>query len=771
MGKKNNPIIAVLFGDTYTEYAENLIKGFCACAKAEKVNLVFLMRSSLPQDTNATLSGMTGEDFQVHFSSIYDYVPLFHPDALIIAYGSLSVFSDAPEMEVLLDFYKDIPCTLIKATSNDGRVPHLVTDNYGGMCACMEHLIVDHGYRKIGFLSGPKKHHEAKERLRAYFDMMKKYNLPVEESMVEYGGFSDIVEEQVNRLLDQNEGLEAIAFANDKMAASGYRVCEQRGMSVGKDLAITGFDDVDMATTLHPQMTSVMHNSFLLSYQALMNAICIANGKCAKYQTLQAVLQKRFSCGCDFEFHEKEKRCIDYNNSDFLKDIVKKVFNEKFSYIPYEKEKKYHEDLILSFFNEYYQYGVENKISEYTESVQFKSLRRLCEAARISAVDILVCIMHILHETVSYLSDEQFVQLTIRVLERTQQFIYIYTISEMNQKNQVDHQQKWFADAFTQDLLLPNVTVESGLLLIMKRFRMMGIGNCYFVLFSNPEERDCSYQLEIPKNLYLTAYCEGDEFVSLKKTEWIPISEEYGVEKIISDDVIHTYTTQVLFSGNTQYGFMICECKPQDVHFILESSLNIGSFLRVAILNESEQSAKRELQRSMELIKEQNSILNSLSKEDQLTKLLNRRGFMESAIHMVNANIGKAAYILLGDLDHLKEINDTFGHSEGDFALISITHIMKSCFPEDAVIGRIGGDEFAAIIVTDEPDYEVAITERIKKFTTSFNEACDKPYYVELSFGICSCICDRNTEITGLLQQSDKFMYQGKIYRRSSILK
>ena len=67
MGKKNNPIIAVLFGDTYTEYAENLIKGFCACAKAEKVNLVFLMRSSLPQDTNATLSGMTGEGFQVHF--------------------------------------------------------------------------------------------------------------------------------------------------------------------------------------------------------------------------------------------------------------------------------------------------------------------------------------------------------------------------------------------------------------------------------------------------------------------------------------------------------------------------------------------------------------------------------------------------------------------------------------------------------------------------------------------------------------------------------
>ncbi|MBQ8040715.1 MAG: hypothetical protein IJ274_12775, partial [Lachnospiraceae bacterium] len=145
---KKYPTVAVLMGDRNNH---ELIKGFYYCAKRENVNLVFLIRSSIPKDTNDILSDMTGEDFQVHFSSIYDYASLVKPDVLILAYGTLSSFADAPEMDKLLEFYKDIPCILLKDSSNNPDISHLTADNYVGMRGCVEHLIIDHEYKKIGF--------------------------------------------------------------------------------------------------------------------------------------------------------------------------------------------------------------------------------------------------------------------------------------------------------------------------------------------------------------------------------------------------------------------------------------------------------------------------------------------------------------------------------------------------------------------------------------------------------------------------------------------
>lgn len=772
MTENKNLTIAVLMGDTYNEYANELMSGFYSCAKKENVNLIFLMRSSLPRNTNNILSDMTGGDFQVHFSSIYDYVPLFKPDALILSYGSLSIFSDTPSKEALFSYYKDIPCLLLKDISDNPDIPYLVADNYVGMCECIEHLITEHGYKKIAFLAGPAGNHDSNERLRAYHDTMQKHGLAVTKNMVAHGDFSESVDSQVIRLLDTNPGLEAIAFANDTMAKTGYRICNECGLVVGRDIAITGFDDTNMAKTLNPPLTSVMHNSFQFSYQALQNAIQLCNGSKDFYSTLPTVLHTRSSCGCMPMYTADFADCTATDDIlTFVHQNIDQMVDELFFSMPYQDEKEAYKALLISFFDDITRHIWEHSSERYVFSAQYPCLKQLCEHPHISSLIMLDHVVQLLRKLIHHAPEETARFSLQRIIASTQQYVHSAEIFSLQAKAQMNLQQNWFATSFTQDLLTSQVDLAESLQRIMHRLYCMHIETCYFFLFSEPLEAKSAYHLQPPDNLYLAAYYNGDTAVSLKRSEWIPITGEYGVSDVIPQDKLHFLTNYVLFSENTQYGFLLCENKPEDIPFILSCSLQLGTFLRFCSLNAYEQQTRKELEASIRLIQEKNSILSFVSEYDELTRLLNRRGFMEKSLHAINENIDKTAYILFGDLDHLKEINDSFGHYAGDFALQTIAEYLRNCLPEDAIIARIGGDEFVAFIISDMKDFDVRTKKAIKDYSNKFNETCEQPFYVEISVGIYKCICNSTNPITDLLRKSDTLLYEEKAHRRSSARK
>ena len=95
------------------------------------------------------------------------------------------------------------------------------------------------------------------------------------------------------------------------------------------------------------------------------------------------------------------------------------------------------------------------------------------------------------------------------------------------------------------------------------------------------------------------------------------------------------------------------------------------------------------------------SELSSLALTDELTGLYNRRGFIcLSEVQLKLARRSGCDMVLFFiDVDGLKQINDSFGHSEGDNALIRTAEVLRMTFRESDVLARIGGDEFGALAI------------------------------------------------------------------------
>ncbi|MDD3206791.1 MAG: GGDEF domain-containing protein, partial [Lachnospiraceae bacterium] len=177
------------------------------------------------------------------------------------------------------------------------------------------------------------------------------------------------------------------------------------------------------------------------------------------------------------------------------------------------------------------------------------------------------------------------------------------------------------------------------------------------------------------------------------------------------------------------------------------------------------------LRDSVEMISKKNDLLNHLSISDELTGLLNRRGIFEAMLDKLLENPGKLVAVVFIDMDNLKQVNDTFGHNEGDFALKSIAKILKESFRQQDPIGRIGGDEFLAYMVIDEPNLVHRIRCNIETLTKELNTYCEKPYYVEMSVGVKEVIAHTSMDLKDILKEADNVLYEDKRNKRKSCFK
>ncbi len=765
MGDKRRPTIAIMTGSAESEYSKKLMAGFERCAKEEDVNLVFLMGPHIPRSCREVLSGSFAWDYEYQFHTVYDYVHFIKPDAIIIAYGSLSHFKDVPDVNEFVKRFQGIPVLMLGDAVEDTNVPYLIGGNYSGMYECVRHLVEDHGYRKIGFVAGPRRNHDSNRRMAAYKDVLAKYGLPFEDSMVVYGNYTENIDAEVEQLLDAHPDLDAICFANDNMAKAGYRVCEARDIVVGHDIAITGFDDSDLAKNLEPALSSVAHSSFLFSYRAVQAALELCRGEKPKSEEMEAFFHKRESCGCGFALKEAKSATSVPELKKQLKIRARLITDELFSTVPYKEDSSQYQEWLEIFFEEIVSSVFERDDEDVCSERMQRKLANMCRHELVSKGFLMEYIEQELYNLIDFTEVDYYQKKIMTQLRFTKQFIHSREVHVLEKKVIDDERKMWFLPSFTVDLVNSHVDMEEEMYYVMNRLKAMGIRSSYVYFYGEAVSHKQDEEFQMPETIYLNAYYNEEEMVYYTPHHRKPISVKEGdfLEKLRRDDA-RLYTAYVLFSGEEQYGIILCEVDRKDYAFMLSCSMQLGSLRKIMDMNLREKQMKQELE-------EKNKILSVMSMYDELTHLYNRRGFMEKTMALLRENVGKKAYLMIADIDHLKEINDSFGHISGDFAIKTAAEFIRYCTPTDAINARIGGDEFVSFFVSDKENHGADVAAKLRRQSAYFNLSCPQPFYVELSAGIYEFVCDENTDISEMLKNSDELLYEQKAKRRKSVKK
>jgi len=152
---------------------------------------------------------------------------------------------------------------------------------------------------------------------------------------------------------------------------------------------------------------------------------------------------------------------------------------------------------------------------------------------------------------------------------------------------------------------------------------------------------------------------------------------------------------------------------------------------------------------------------------DELTGLSNRRGFQAVAAHAlaVCRRTDWAASLLFLDLDGVKEINDRFGHAEGDRTLMEFGRILLGTFRDSDIVGRLGGDEFCVLATRVDPECVEEALRRLDDAIRGHNEASPGGPLISYSVGTVDYDRERHSSISDLMEEADKAMYERKRIR------
>ncbi|MBQ8798029.1 MAG: diguanylate cyclase [Lachnospiraceae bacterium] len=174
--------------------------------------------------------------------------------------------------------------------------------------------------------------------------------------------------------------------------------------------------------------------------------------------------------------------------------------------------------------------------------------------------------------------------------------------------------------------------------------------------------------------------------------------------------------------------------------------------------------------RNLENLRKMNKRLDSVYVKDALTDMYNRFGYMRDGYTMYEKSkvYGKPLMVMFMDMDRLKEINDIYGHSQGDNALILFSGVLKKCAADDKIAVRYGGDEFLIIGTVDGKEGAEAFKKVLEDELKQVNDNSGLPYLIEASIGYVLTDSKSKLELDDYVKEADELMYEVKKRNRKN---
>lgn len=194
----------------------------------------------------------------------------------------------------------------------------------------------------------------------------------------------------------------------------------------------------------------------------------------------------------------------------------------------------------------------------------------------------------------------------------------------------------------------------------------------------------------------------------------------------------------------------------------------------IILTSEHEYAAKleREVKERTHELEKTNFQLEIMATTDYLTNTRNRRSFFDvgDQYFLMAKRNNKELCVLAFDLDNFKIINDTYGHQAGDQVLKRFAENCKNHLRESDVFGRIGGEEFTALLFETSLDDSTQLAERIRKSTSELSVHFDEHTIVmSVSIGVAK-LNHSDQKIDTILARADQALYQAKLNGRNQVV-
>ena len=285
--------VALLMDATEDDYQVGILRGISRAAEPNNVQLVCLAGGVV---------GNGGSDPRSKRNFLFDLVDVRQFEGIIALSGSLGTQLGVAGFAQFLQRFRGRPIVNLGVA-----VPGMHSISVAGavgMRDVVRHLIKAHQHRRIAFVRGPTSSEEAEQRYEAYCAVLDENGIALDQRLILQGSWlresgTLAARELLDQRLARSEAVTAIVCANDYMALGVLDALAERGIAVPGDIAVTGFDDIDVTRVAVPPLTTVRQPTEALGRDGLRRLVGLMNGGEEPLDgELVAQLVERRSCGC-----------------------------------------------------------------------------------------------------------------------------------------------------------------------------------------------------------------------------------------------------------------------------------------------------------------------------------------------------------------------------------------------------------------------------------------------------------------------------------------
>jgi len=235
---------------------------------------------------------------QKQANTIYKLANAQNLDGLILLTGTISQLVTPEYIETFVEQFRTLP--LVSVAAEIKNTPAILLDNRQGILDIMAHLVETHHCQRIAFIRMPEGHNEGDQRFQAYREALETYGLPFDPSLVVEGEFYGQGKAVVDLLYNKRKLTpDAIVAVDDDSAITVMEALRARGISIPKDVILTGFDDIEISRYTTPPLTTIRQPLDKQARQAIETILAALQGQTAPHQIkMKPELAIRESCGC-----------------------------------------------------------------------------------------------------------------------------------------------------------------------------------------------------------------------------------------------------------------------------------------------------------------------------------------------------------------------------------------------------------------------------------------------------------------------------------------